>query len=182
MLGVGADLSFMDARDFAQVLSDALDRDGNANEQLEYLGTMRGRLGYTFGDWTPFVTGGLAFASTRWWTHRPHHRQRGRDARPVAPGLGGGRRRRLRARQALVGAAGVSLHQLGLTGFSFASPGALRLALRHPSPARRPRTIISAPRRRKEGQGRRRPRLRQLGDPRPDDLHLPGLSAVPVAL
>src|SRR3954470_5674195 len=66
MLGVELDLSFIDARESAQVLSYRTTAGGYADEQLEYLGGLRGRLGYALGAWTPFVTGGLAFASTRW--------------------------------------------------------------------------------------------------------------------
>jgi high affinity Mn2+ porin len=65
-VGIELDLSFMDARDGGQVLSYRTTPSGYADEQLEYLGTARGRLGYEMGSWTPFVTGGLAFASTRW--------------------------------------------------------------------------------------------------------------------
>ena len=66
MVGIELDLSFLDARDGGQVLSYRTTSAGYADEQLEYLGTARGRLGYAFDRWTPFVTGGLAFASTRW--------------------------------------------------------------------------------------------------------------------
>lgn len=66
MVGIELDLSFMDARDFAQVLSYRHTPNGYADEQLEFLGSLRGRVGYAFDRWTPFVTGGLAFASTRW--------------------------------------------------------------------------------------------------------------------
>jgi high affinity Mn2+ porin len=66
MVGLELDFSFMDARDGAQVLSYRTTPGAYADEQLEYLGTLRGRLGYSMGTWTPFVTGGLAFASMRW--------------------------------------------------------------------------------------------------------------------
>jgi high affinity Mn2+ porin len=66
MVGIELDLSFMDSRDGAQVLSYRTTPASYADEQLEYLGSLRGRLGYAIGQWTPFVTGGLAFASTRW--------------------------------------------------------------------------------------------------------------------
>ena len=66
MVGVELDLSFLDSRDGGQVLSYRTTPGSYADEQLEYLGTVRGRLGYSMGAWTPFVTGGLAFASTRW--------------------------------------------------------------------------------------------------------------------
>jgi high affinity Mn2+ porin len=65
MLGIEADLSFMNYMDFNQVLSYRATQSASATEQLEFLGTLRGRVGYAFGDWTPFLTGGLAWASTR---------------------------------------------------------------------------------------------------------------------
>ncbi|HTE36337.1 MAG TPA: outer membrane beta-barrel protein, partial [Reyranella sp.] len=79
-VGLELDLSFMDTRDFARVLSTRSTPTATADEQLEYLGTIRGRLGYSFGDWTPFVTGGLAFASTRWG--RIDHNTGNEDATP----------------------------------------------------------------------------------------------------
>jgi high affinity Mn2+ porin len=66
MWGAEFDLSFPDFMDNNQVLSYRATGAASANEQLEYLGTLRGRLGYSMGSWTPFVTGGLAFASTRY--------------------------------------------------------------------------------------------------------------------
>src|SRR5471030_929415 len=66
MLGVELDVSFTSYMDFAQVMSYRATSAGGANEQLEYLATARGRLGYGIGSWTPFLTGGLAWASTRY--------------------------------------------------------------------------------------------------------------------
>jgi len=66
MWGGEFDLSFADFADNNQVLSYRATGAASADEQLEYLGTLRGRLGYSMGRWTPFVTGGLAFASTRY--------------------------------------------------------------------------------------------------------------------
>jgi high affinity Mn2+ porin len=72
MWGVELDLSFANYMDTQDTLSYRQTATSNANEQLEYLGTLRGRFGYAMGHWTPFVTGGLAFASTRYsrtgWT------------------------------------------------------------------------------------------------------------------
>ena len=65
MLGVELDMSFASAQDLSQVLSYRATGTGTANEQLEYLATLRGRAGYAMGSWTPFVTGGIAWASTR---------------------------------------------------------------------------------------------------------------------
>ncbi|WP_292854145.1 SDR family NAD(P)-dependent oxidoreductase, partial [Mesorhizobium sp.] len=65
MLGVELDMSFAGAEDLAQVLSYRATEAGTANQQLEYLASLRGRVGYDFGRWTPFLTGGIAWASVR---------------------------------------------------------------------------------------------------------------------
>jgi len=120
-IGVELDLSFMDSRDFAQVLSTRSTATGTADEQLEYLGSVRGRLGYAFGAWTPFVTGGLAFASTRWGLI--DHTTGNEDATPgqwrlgwvVGGGVDYALDRRWSTRLEYL------YTQLGLTGFSFPS-------------------------------------------------------------
>jgi len=120
-VGIELDLSFMDTRDFAQVLSTRSTAASTADEQLQYLGTIRGRLGYGFGAWTPFVTGGLAFAATRWG--RIDHTTGNEDATPgqwrmgwtVGGGVDYALDRRWSARLEYL------YTQLGLTGFSFAS-------------------------------------------------------------
>jgi high affinity Mn2+ porin len=66
MLGVELDASFAAYTDFSQVLSYRATGLGGANEQLEYLATARARVGYGIGSWTPFLTGGLAWVSTRY--------------------------------------------------------------------------------------------------------------------
>jgi high affinity Mn2+ porin len=122
MVGIELDLSFMDARDGAQVLSYRATNAGFADEQLEYLGTARGRLGYAMGAWTPFVTGGLAFASTRW--ARTDLATGNEDATPgqwrlgytLGAGVDHALDRRWTARAEYL------YTRLGLTGFSFASP------------------------------------------------------------
>jgi high affinity Mn2+ porin len=65
MLGVELDVAFTSYMDLAQVISSRATANGSANEQLEYLATARGRVGYGVGGWTPFLTGGVAWASTR---------------------------------------------------------------------------------------------------------------------
>jgi high affinity Mn2+ porin len=65
MLGVELDMSFTDSSDLSQWMSYRATSTGSANEQLEYLATLRGRAGYSIGAFTPFVTGGIAWASTR---------------------------------------------------------------------------------------------------------------------
>jgi high affinity Mn2+ porin len=122
MLGIELDLSFMDTRDFAPVLSSRSTASGYADEQLEYLGTIRGRLGYALGAWTPFVTGGFAFASTRW--SRTDLTTGNEDATPgqwrtgwtVGGGVDYALDKRWSAR------AEYFYTRLGLSGFSFAAP------------------------------------------------------------
>jgi high affinity Mn2+ porin len=65
MLGVEADVSFANTEDLSQVLAYRATGTGTATESLQYLASLRGRLGYDLGGWTPFVTGGIAWASTR---------------------------------------------------------------------------------------------------------------------
>lgn len=65
MLGMELDMSFPDYQDLSPVLSYRATGTGTANEELEWLASLRGRLGYAMGSWTPFVTGGIAWASTR---------------------------------------------------------------------------------------------------------------------
>ncbi len=65
MLGIELDMSFPSAQDLSQVLSYRATATATANQQLEYLASLRGRLGYALDRWTPFVTGGIAWASTR---------------------------------------------------------------------------------------------------------------------
>jgi len=66
MLGLELDMSFANYSDLANVLSYRATGTGTANEQLEYLASLRARAGYDIGSWTPFVTGGIAWASTRY--------------------------------------------------------------------------------------------------------------------
>src|SRR6185437_12696746 len=122
MVGLELDFSFMDARDGAQVLSYRETQAGYADEQLEYLGSVRGRLGYQMGAWTPFVTGGLAFASTRWG--RTDLTTGNQDATPsqwrlgytFGAGVDYALDRRWTARAEYL------YTRLPLTGFSFAAP------------------------------------------------------------
>jgi high affinity Mn2+ porin len=62
MLGIEADASFTSPPDQA-----ALGRlpPTNFNTALDYIGTVRGRIGYAFGQWMPYLTGGLAWGHTR---------------------------------------------------------------------------------------------------------------------
>jgi high affinity Mn2+ porin len=65
MLGVEADFTFTDFIDLAPVLSYRSTANGSGNDQLNYLATLRGRIGYSMGSWTPYLTGGLAIAAMR---------------------------------------------------------------------------------------------------------------------
>jgi high affinity Mn2+ porin len=121
MLGVELDMSFPSAEDLAQVVSYRATGAGTANEQLEYLASLRGRVGYDIGRWTPFATGGISWASTR--ISRTDLTTGNEDAQPsnVRLGyvLGGGVDYRLDSRWSA--RAEYLYTKLGLTGFTFAS-------------------------------------------------------------
>ena len=121
MLGVEADISFPGSTDLSQVLSYRATATGYASEELEYLTSLRGRIGYDMGGWTPFATGGIAWASTRF--SRIDLTTGNEDANPsnirLGYVLGGGVDYRLDQRWSA--RAEYLYTNLGLTGFSFAS-------------------------------------------------------------
>ena len=121
MLGIELDSSFANAQDHSQILSYRATGTGTANEQLEYLASLRGRAGYAMGAWTPFVTGGIAWASTRY--SRTDLTTGNEDANPsnirLGYVLGGGVDYRLDSRWSA--RAEYLYTNLGLSGFAFAS-------------------------------------------------------------
>jgi high affinity Mn2+ porin len=121
MLGIELDASFPSTQDLAQVLSYRATGTGTANEQLEWLASLRGRAGYAMGPWTPFVTGGIAWASTRY--SRVDLTTGNEDANPsnirLGYVVGGGLDYRLDQRWSA--RAEYLYTNLGLTGFAFAS-------------------------------------------------------------
>ncbi len=121
MLGIEFDASFANYADLAQVLSYRATSTGTANEQLEYLASLRGRAGYAMGAWMPFVTGGIAWASTRY--SRTDLTTGNEDANPsnirLGYVLGGGVDYRLDSRWSA--RAEYLYTNLGLSGFAFAS-------------------------------------------------------------
>src|SRR6185436_7609494 len=66
MLGVEADFSFANYEESSKVLSYRATPTGYASEEYEWLASLRGRVGYDIGAWTPYLTGGLAWMSTRY--------------------------------------------------------------------------------------------------------------------
>ncbi len=58
VLGVEADASFTSPVDSARLVPSAF------NSTIDYVSTVRGRVGYAFGTWMPYVTGGFAWAHT----------------------------------------------------------------------------------------------------------------------
>ncbi len=58
VLGVEADASFTSPPDGAALTPAPF------NTTLDYVGTVRGRIGYAFGRWMPYVTGGFAWGHT----------------------------------------------------------------------------------------------------------------------
>lgn len=59
VLGVEADLSFTSPLDRPKLVPAPF------NTTFDYFGTARGRIGYAFGTWLPYVTGGAAWGRTR---------------------------------------------------------------------------------------------------------------------
>ena len=174
---VRALLRLADWMDLSPVLSYRATGSGTANEQLEYLASLRGRLGYSWGSWTPFVTGGIAWARTPF--SRNDLTTGNKDANPGNVRLG----------YVVSGSIDYRLDQrwstrleylytnLGLTGFLFNSAPA-----RYDSQYELHRFRVGLNHKLGEVGGNKgegaRPRPRHLGAAWADHLHLLGLSSV----
>jgi high affinity Mn2+ porin len=62
MLGAEADVSFPSVLGASQTIASPLIGQAIYRNQVEMSGTMRGRLGYAFGDWLLYATGGFAYS------------------------------------------------------------------------------------------------------------------------
>lgn len=71
LLGVEADISFPNYIDSNSVLSTLTSGRSHVVEQLDYIGTARGRLGTVNGPWLAYVTGGMAWAGGRFHNTLP---------------------------------------------------------------------------------------------------------------
>jgi high affinity Mn2+ porin len=65
LLGVEADFSFPNYLPTNHVVSGIATARSNAEERWDYVGTARGRIGYTNGPWLAYATGGFAWAGER---------------------------------------------------------------------------------------------------------------------
>ncbi len=65
LLGVEADMTFPNYLTSNSVVSQLASPRSDVFHQLDYVGTARGRIGYTSGPWLAYATGGLAFAGER---------------------------------------------------------------------------------------------------------------------
>jgi high affinity Mn2+ porin len=65
LLGLETDLTVEDRWESAPIIAGIPTARSNVTEQLDYIGTVRGRLGYVMNPWMLYVTGGYAFAGTR---------------------------------------------------------------------------------------------------------------------
>lgn len=65
VLGAEADVSFFNYIPSNSVVAAVTTANGDVTEQLDYVSTFRGRLGYAFGPWMIYGTGGLALAGGR---------------------------------------------------------------------------------------------------------------------
>jgi high affinity Mn2+ porin len=65
LLGVEADVSLPSYIASNEIVSRLTTARSDVTEQLDYVGTVRGRIGYTSGPWLAYATGGLAYAGER---------------------------------------------------------------------------------------------------------------------
>lgn len=65
LLGVEADISFPNYLTSNSIVSSLTTARSDFTEQLDYVGTARGRIGYASGPWLAYATGGLAWAGER---------------------------------------------------------------------------------------------------------------------
>jgi high affinity Mn2+ porin len=121
MLGIELDFSFPNYEDASKVLSYRATSSGYVSEEYEWLATLRGRVGYDFGRFTPYLTGGIAWASTRF--SRIDLTTGNEDGNPsnirLGYALGAGIDYRLDPRWSV--RAEYLYTKLGWTGFTFAS-------------------------------------------------------------
>ncbi|HEU5275367.1 MAG TPA: carbohydrate porin [Xanthobacteraceae bacterium] len=65
LLGLETDLTFPSFLESNAIVAALATAHSDVTEQLDYAGTVRGRLGYVADSWMIYVTGGYAFAGTR---------------------------------------------------------------------------------------------------------------------
>jgi high affinity Mn2+ porin len=65
LFGVEADLTFPNYLTSNSIVSRLTTANSDVTEQLDYVGTARGRIGYSSGPWLAYATGGLAYAGER---------------------------------------------------------------------------------------------------------------------
>src|SRR5947199_94340 len=65
LLGFEADLTFPNYLTSNSIISRLATAGSDVTNQLDYVGTARGRIGYANGHWLVYATGGLAYAGER---------------------------------------------------------------------------------------------------------------------
>ncbi len=65
LLGVETDVTFQNYWESAPLIAGIPTAASNVSEQLDYIGSVRGRVGYVADPWMLYVTGGYAYAGTR---------------------------------------------------------------------------------------------------------------------
>ena len=88
VLGVEGDVSFPNTIRGNQTISSASIGEANYDETVQYFGTLRGRIGYSFNNWLVYGTSGLA------WTYDQFTRAHLSARRPAAPQFRGQTNRR----------------------------------------------------------------------------------------
>ncbi|HEX4553807.1 MAG TPA: carbohydrate porin [Xanthobacteraceae bacterium] len=65
LLGVEGDITVPNFLDSSPLMASVPRPNGDLEQQLDYVGTVRGRAGYVFEPWMVYATGGFAFAGSR---------------------------------------------------------------------------------------------------------------------
>ena len=179
LLGVEADLTFPNYITSNSITSRIATPRNDFVEQWDYVGTLRGRLGYAQRHWLLYATGGLAYAGER-FINVP---DAGVDEKHIGVRLGWAAGAgfeyafaphwtvRLEYLYSQFGRANVTLLPSGVQHTSTLDFQSLRIGLNRKidlpgSPGWKPKTDITDP------------EFEPLGDPRPDHLSAAGLSGV----
>ena len=136
LLGVEADLTFPNYLHLELVVSSLATARSDVDEQWDYVGTVRGRVGYASGPWLAYATGGFAWAGER-FLNTPAVGDEEKHIN-VRPGLGRRRRSGIRLRAALERQARISLQPVRTRRHSLPIGHAIQLDARFPAAAHRP--------------------------------------------
>ena len=182
LLGVEADLSFPNYLNSNSVVSSLTSARSDVTEQWDYVGTARGRIGYSSGPWLAYATGGLALGGRTFSQHAGRRQRREAHQRPAR--LGCRRRRRICLRAALERAAGISLQPVRKSRRPLPFRNTIFLDAGFPVASRRaePQGRLAGIEQLDAEDSADRSGIRSLGNSWPDHLSAARLSRLPRAL